>query len=417
MTKALQEVEIETRALRPTSTGSFDETPNDNLDVLPGTVGPITATPGDPNGVEVVYGDPAPPFPPALIRPSAWTGWPDEWMTPLWNQLENLTDTAWTCLDLNASIFASMPPYLVNASSTLPSDWLINPDTDQYTGWSEFAKQAMWDYQSGEVFVLATAHYANNWPARFHVVSPWNVSVEMQYGTRRYYMGGQDVTDDLLHVRYQSRTDDPHGHGPLEAGRSRLIAARVLTRYGTNIAISGGIPNSVIIHPDELTDKQAIALQNQWIQARISTMGLPAVLSGGVTFETLQLSPKDMALIDLLQFNEARIAVLLGVPPFLVALPSSGDPLTYSTIAQLFDFHWRSSLKPKSSTFMEALSGWLTPRGTKVEVNRDSYVQPGPLERAQTWQILIDIGVVTAEQVQQIERYSDATSFVPMGVL
>ena len=33
---------------------------------------------------------------------------------------------------------------------------------------------------------------------------------------------------------------------------------------------------------------------------------------------------------------------------------------------------------------MAALSEWVLPRGTTVEVNRDAYVQPEPLERAQT---------------------------------
>ena len=37
---------------------------------------------------------------------------------------------------------------------------------------------------------------------------------------------------------------------------------------------------------------------------------------------------------------------------------------------------------------MGALSEWLLPRGVRVELNRDEYVQPGPYERAQTDQIL-----------------------------
>ena len=34
------------------------------------------------------------------------------------------------------------------------------------------------------------------------------------------------------------------------------------------------------------------------------------------------MNPRDMALIELSQHNESRIAILLGVPPFLVGLPS-----------------------------------------------------------------------------------------------
>jgi HK97 family phage portal protein len=395
---------VETRSLNPQNI-----TPNDTVPPAsdPGTVGVIdTVIPGDPNGVELIDEGPGGPWPPSIIRPSPWSGWPAEWATPnWWGRLQTLTDTAWTCLDLNSSLLATMPPYLVGASPSLPDDWLDNPDPDKYGSWEEFAKQLFWDYQLGEAFVLATARYSNGWPARFHVVEPWFVNVEMVGGQRVYSIGSADVTADMLHIRYQGAANDAHGHGPLEAGRARLIAATVLTQYGTNLATTGGIPNAVLKHPDELTAAQATKLQNDWITARLSTLGLPAVLSGGITFETLQLSPKDMAMIELLQFNESRLAVLLRVPPFLVGLPTGGDSMTYSNVTSLFDYHWRAGLRPKAQAVMAALSSWLTPRGTRIEVNRDAYVQPEPLVRAQTWEILIRIGVLTAEQVQAIERY------------
>ena len=61
---------------------------------------------------------------------------------------------------------------------------MTNPDPDLYGSWNEFAKQLLWDYQAaGEVFVLVTARYATEWPARFHVVPPW--TVERRDGRRR----------------------------------------------------------------------------------------------------------------------------------------------------------------------------------------------------------------------------------------
>ena len=83
----------------------------------------------------------------------------------------------------------------------------------------------------------------------------------------------------------------------------------------------------------------------------------------------------------------SRIAVLLGVPPFLLGLPSGGDSMTYSNVTSLFDYHWRAGLKPKADRVMASLAGWLTPQGHRaLEVNRsDEYVRPGPLEQAQTW--------------------------------
>lgn len=384
------------------------------MTAAPGTVGPPDVNPGDPVGVMLAEsGPPAPPLP--WVSPSAWSGWPADWATS-WNgsNLGTLTDTAWMCLDLNSSVLSTMPPYLVGAAPTLNADWLRNPDPDIYTSFEELAKQLFWDYQAvGEAFLLATARYATGWPARFHVVPPWTVNVEMEQGRRFYSIGSSDVTGDMLHIRYQSTTTDAHGHGPLEAGAARVVAAQVLARYATNLAAGGGIPTSVLEHPEELTAEQSALLQAQWVQARLSSIGEPAVLSGGVTWKPTQLDPVQMALLDLSQFNEARIAVLLGVPPFLVGLPSGGDSLTYSTTVQLFDFHWRAGLRPKAQTVMSALSEWLLPRGTRVELNRDEYIQPGPYERAQTAQILNGIvdkqgnPALTVDEIRDAERLDD----------
>ena len=269
------------------------------------------------------------------------------------------------------------------------ADWLTNPQPLTYSSWEEFAKQLVWNYlMVGETFVLATAWYATGYPARFHVVPPHLVEVEIAGGVRRYTIGGRDETDAILHLRYQSSVDDAHGHGPLEAGGARLVAAETLMRYGTNLAAGGGIPSSVLEHPDELKRDQAEDLQAQWMAARLSKMGEPAVLSGGVKWSATSLNPKDMALIELAQHNESRIAILLGVPPFLVGLPSGGDPMTYQNVQSIFDYHWRSGLRPLAQTLMAGLSNWALPRGVSVEVNSDAYVRPDPQARALIYQTM-----------------------------
>jgi HK97 family phage portal protein len=414
-----------TRAIRPPD----PEIPNGNdpASVPPATVGPPNARPGDPHGVTVVD-DGAPPAPPLpVIRPSAWSGWPAEWATPYWGgQVQQLTDTAWACLDKNSSALSSMPPYLVNAAPSLNADWLINPNPDTYTDWQEFARRLFFDFQGvGEVFIHADSYYATGWPARFHIVPPWSVNVEMRNGLRVYSIGDLDVTGDMLHIRYLSSVDDAHGHGPLEAGAGRLVAAQVLAQYATSLAANGGVPPSVLEHPEELTPDQSALLKAQWVQARQSSIGEPAVLSGGLTWKPTQVNPRDMALLELSQFNEARIAVLLGVPPHLVGLPSGGESMTYANVNSLFDYHWRSSLRTLAHSVMLALSGWLLPRGTSVELNRDEYVQPGPYERAQTAQILSAIvdpatgqQALSVAEIRAAERLDNTSpSDVAQGVL
>ena len=405
-----------TRSIRPPD----DIQPNENDPALnpPASVGPDQlVVPGDPDGVEVPVADTR-SGPVATIMPSAWSGWPEAWWPPLWDgHVQSLTDTAWTCVDLNASVLATMKPYLVDAAPTLDAGWLTNPEPSLYSSWEEFMKQLAWDFQAvGEAFVLATSFYSTGWPATFHVLPPWTVEVDMDSGFRRYRVGKVELQpNELLHLRYQSSTADAHGHGPLEAGRANVVAAEMLGRYTYGLASSGGIPSSILTHPEQLSPEQSAQLKADWIAARQSSIGEPAVLSGGIGWEATQVSPKEMALTELIQYNESRIAVLLGVPPFLVGLPGGGDSMTYSNIVSLFSYHWRSGLRPKATTLMAGLSGWLLPRGTTVELNKDAYVQPEPYERAQTAQIYVAMGAMSVEEVRAAERLDGTTEGVIAG--
>lgn len=397
-----------TRSIRPPD----PEIPNDNTpaEAYPNTVGPPDVNPGDPVGVTVAATEPQYSPPPPSIVASAWSGWPAEWATPAWGKVSQLADTAWACVDLNARILASMPPYLVNAAPTLDAEWLRNPDPDIYTSWDEFAKQLFWDWQLGEAFIVATGFYSTGWPARFHVAPPWTIEVDMDAGIRRYRIGNVELNPaQILHLRYTSSVSDARGHGPLEAGQTAVVNSTVLARYARGVTST--IPPSLLEAPEEMSPTQAETLRNDWVAQRIANPGVPAVLSGGLKWSPTQLNAQDMALIELMQYSDSRIAVMLGVPPFLVGLPSGGDSMTYSNVTSLFDYHWRSGLRPTATPVMAGLSGWLLPRQTTVEVNKDAYVQPPPLERAQTAEIynrIVDAttgqAALTVAEIREAER-------------
>lgn len=423
-----------------------DVVPNPNEPPL-GTVGP-NVEPGF-GDTHVMYPAASPP-----LQAQAWAGWPVGWATPewwggTWDRFLRQVDTVFACIDLNASVLSTMPVYLSRGGRVLPSlPWMVNPAPRFYASWEEFAKQLFWSYHLGEAFVYCLAREGEDperapfwdplanraphplgWPTRFVIVAPWEITVT--YDTdrqRRVYAsaaGGEEIDPrDILHIRYASWPTDARGHGPLEAASARLVAAEALSRYSTDLATRGGVPWAVITHPERLRAEQARELQAQWLTARMSAMGLPAVLSGGITLETLQVNPKDMALLELLTFNESRIAVLFGVPPFLVGLPSGGDPMTYSNVTSIFDYHWRAGLRPKAGAVMSALSGWATYPGSRAELNRDEYVRPGLFERSQAYAVMHGIEdeggrAITVAEIREAERLDGAAPSVAgttMGV-
>jgi HK97 family phage portal protein len=381
------------------------ETPNANP---PSSVGPPGYNPGDPNGVEFDPPSESVQTRFATVLPSPWSGWPAEWSTPAFNQKAGpLVDTAWTCLDLNSSVLSAMPPYRTKDGVVQkPTSWMTNPDPAVYTSWAEFAKQLFWDYQLGEAFVLPMARGADGWPLTFRVIPPWLVNVEMDGSRRVYNIGTMDVTSEILHIRYKSTTDSARGVGPLDAGGPRAVAAGLLVRLVGEIASQGGLPPYFLTTERTMTREQADDQLKEWVDSRIRNSGRPALLTGGVKPLNLTASVKEMSLLEIGQWTESRIAILLGVPPFLVGLPSGGDSMTYSNVTSLFEFHHRSSLNPKAEHVMSALSGWALPRGQQAELNRDEYTRPPLAERAEAYTKLAAIpGVLSGAEIRAMERF------------
>jgi HK97 family phage portal protein len=251
----------------------------------------------------------------------------------------------------------------------------------------------------------------DGYPLTFRVIPPWLVNVEMRGGRRTYQLGHEDVTDEILHIRYQGNTTDAHGHSPLEVGGARMVSVGLLQRYVDNLAQTGGIPLYWLGIERKLNKSEADDLLAAWVESRTMHAGHPAIISGGAQLNQAQsMNAHDMALLELSQFNESRIAILLGVPPFLVGLPGAGG-LTYSNVTSLFDFHDRSSLRPKANMVMSALSNWALPRGQVLEANRDDYTRPDFNDRCQGYKILVEIGALTIEEVRVRERfYGQATT-------
>jgi HK97 family phage portal protein len=395
-------------------------TPNTTVE-NPDSVGPAYR-PGDPRQFEFEDAPGPPNTRMAAVVTSPWDGWPAQWATPSWSgnaNLQDLTDVAWAALDLNASVLSAMPVYRTRNGQVLPpTAWMANPDPDVYTDWSEFAKQMFWDYQAlGEVFVLPMARAADGWPYSLRVIPPPLVTADMDRGRRRYRIGSLDVTDEILHIRYKSTTDTARGVGPLESGRARLVQVSVLARYAAEMA-DGAIPKYVLETDQPMKPAEARDLLEQWWQSRMKNMGeawKPAVLSGGVKAKPLQLTPQEMALAEQAQYNEARIAVLLGVPPFLLGLPTN-ESMTYSNVSQVFDFHDRRYLKTAATRVMSALSGWALPRGQSVELNRDEYSRPALAERAEAYTKLAALGVLSSQEIRVMERLVDAPGMeTPLG--
>jgi HK97 family phage portal protein len=354
---------------------------------------------------------------PTLV-PSTWAGFPSQWQ-PAWStgsgggalggNLGARVSTVFSCTALNANSLGSMPTSVTEDGRPIDADryeWLENPDPRLYADWGEFVVQAVASLLTrGDLYVHGTAwDFDTLLPARMMVLDPDQVTCAFdENGLRRYTVGGEEVAPyDLVHVRYLTAAGWPTGLSPLQGAANSLRAAGALQDYGADIADGGGIPWGVLSSDQRLTERQRELAHAEWRRSAAMRRGGPAIFGSGLKLDTLSLSPRDMALLDLEVFHEQRIAAAFGVPPYLIGLEQPSG-LTYANATTLFDFHWRAMLRPLSRKITGALSAWALPRGRRLHINAGDYVQPPLAERATSYAAMHAAGVLGDDEWRALE--------------
>ena len=403
-----------------------NNTPNTASTVGPET--PATTETAAPAGAEPVQmaaetAALAVPTPKGFV-PSPWAGYPSTWGTAWgnWSGAGGMADpvlgrkvsTVFSCVELNSNALASMPVSITERGRPIDPDeyaWTENPDPRLYSGWDEFVTQwaaSMWT--RGEAFVCATGMDWDTFlPNTFMVLDPDRVQVEFDDdGMRRYQLNGQPLMSlDVLHTRYMTLAGYPNGLSPLQAAAGNLRSAGALESYGANLAEGGGIPWGVLTTDQRLSSRQALLARQQYRQQRADLTGDPVVLGYGLSLDTLNLSPRDMALLDLRVFDEQRISAVLGVPPWLVGLPQP-EGMTYANAISLFGFHWRR-LRPIAKRLTSGISAWALPRGRRAQLNAGDYVQPDLGERTSAYGEMHAAGVLMDDEWRAIENLPPLT--------
>lgn len=359
----------------------------------------------------------------ARFHAEAWDGWPQGWSTPYMDgnagmDVVSKVATAMTCIDLNSRQLASFPVYGVKGAAPfeLPS-WATNPAPQLYSSWPEFMHSVVNTLLiRGECFLYAISHYADGWPAQFVNLNPDAVRVEWIDGGIEYMIDGVPIDRaDICHIKYQSWPGRLHGISPLEWVARSLLTSGALERYATNLATRGGIPWAVLKSARNLDQDQVTDAQTNWVNAAARRDGAPAILGAAFDLQPLSFSPEQMALLGMREFDDRRIAAAFGVPGYLVNVSmGEGSSVTYANASQLFIHHWTATLRPLADLIGAAWSGWLLPRGQRVEFNPDRYTQPPFGERTLGYQTMFNlIDPNTGERAMYIDEIRAAERLTP----
>ncbi len=268
--------------------------------------------------------------------------------------------------------------------------------------WSSLITSILW---WGEGLLYVPVRDASGAP----VPPLWQVNpsdVEIADSGRYAIVGDDDEPgyefepDELIVIRGLTRPGKARGMGVLQAHAADLGLASSVRDFAANM-LQRGIPNGYLrVNSPNLTRPQARVLQADWMRQHGGPLKKIAVLNATTEFHPLSLDPQAMQLVEMRRYSMLEVALLFGVPPYLLGLP--GDSSTYANVESRMIEFGQFTLFPWARRIESALDAEF-PRGTNLKVNLDALRRADTATRYGAHKIGIESGFLTIDEVRQME--------------
>jgi len=187
---------------------------------------------------------------------------------------------------------------------------------------------------------------------------------EQQVGGRKQRYAAENV----FHWKAFNPLSDWYGMAPIEAAALAIDGHNEGSRWNLALIQNGGTPSGVLYQEDAenpLTEAQYNTLKRavESHHTGAANAGRPLLLEGGLKWQDMGMSPKDMDWTTGKNMNAREIAQAFGVPPQMLGIP---DAQTYSNYSEARQSLWEDTVIPMANEIVGELNNWLVPQfGTK----------------------------------------------------
>ncbi len=170
---------------------------------------------------------------------------------------------------------------------------------------------------------------------------------------------------DILHLRNFNPLDDWYGLSQMESALYSIDLHNQSAIWNQSLLQNGARPSGALViksgdgRANYLTEEQFTRIQEQLNDKFMggSNAGRPLLLEGGLEWQEMSYSPKDMDFIEAKNSTARDIALAFGVPPQLLGI--KGDN-TYSNMQEARFAFWEETIIPLVDKTVDALNNWLT---------------------------------------------------------
>lgn len=170
----------------------------------------------------------------------------------------------------------------------------------------------------------------------------------------------------LLHLKHFHPLDDWYGMSPIEAAAYSIDQHNQCSAWNQSLLQHGARPSGALLvkadhgNAGALTEHQYSRLKQQLDEqfSGASNAGRPLLLEGGLEWQEMSLSPREMDFVQIKHSSARDIALALGVPPQLLGIP--GDN-TFANLQEARLALWEQTIIPTLHYMADELNNWLVP--------------------------------------------------------
>jgi HK97 family phage portal protein len=264
----------------------------------------------------------------------------------------------WACVRLLADSVSMMPLQSFTIRNgvripTPPPSFLVSPSSD--------ASMPEWIYMAmvsallrGNVFGQIVGRDSLGYPTQIELYNPDTVQCRTDTsGFLSYSVNGKPIpVRDMLHIRAFRMPGSRLGLSPIQYAAKQINTDAAVSDFAYGFFRDGAHPSAILSSDVALTQDQSRTAKDRFIAAIKGRE--PAVLSGGLKYTQVQVSPEESQFLMTQKYGVAEIARIFGVPPEMIA-GEAGNSMTYANVEQRGIDFLTYSVQPWLTRFEAAL--------------------------------------------------------------
>jgi HK97 family phage portal protein len=306
---------------------------------------------------------------------------------------------------------------------------LLNKPNPRYGGAEFFETLYSQKIISGNAFILALKGGGGDGVQELHLLRPDRVEVKAringmaagylyQAGEEKYYYPVDNITGkcDILHLRSFNPLDDWYRLSQVEAASYSIELHNQSSEWNKSLLENGAKPSGAMVVKnsdgsaafldDEQYDKLRLQLDKYFSGSK--NAGRPFLLEGGLEWQEMSFSPKDMDFIEAKNSAARDIALAFGVPPQLLGI--KGDN-TYNNMQEARLAFLEETILPLVDRTLDALNNWIVgeyPGELELSYNINE-ISALSLKQEQLWDRVKNADFLSGDKKRAIVKVQPST--------